>query len=93
MFVVHCPTCDRRSLLGVDEVEYVYNLTPGVISVSGKCPRGHPAVLLTGEAFTPRTDPRSWQPSPWGRLLRRHRHWWSRLFEFRHDVLPLFYRF
>jgi hypothetical protein len=93
MFVVHCPTCDRQSLLGVDEVEYVYNLAPGIISVSGKCPRGHPAVLFTGEAFTPRADPRVWQPSPWVRLARQQRHWWSRLFEFRHDLPAFFYRF
>lgn len=54
MFVVYCPTCDRRALLGLDEVEYVHNLASGVISVSGHCPRGHPAVLLTGAAFTDR---------------------------------------
>lgn len=83
MFVVRCPVCDKQSLLGVDEVEYVYNLARGVISVSGRCPRGHPAVLLTGEAFRPRTDPRVWQPSPWVRLVRRQRRWWSRLFRTR----------
>ncbi|NKQ58503.1 hypothetical protein HFP15_37205 [Amycolatopsis sp. K13G38] len=51
MVVVYCPTCDRRTLMGLDEVEWVHNLAPGVISVSGHCPQGHPAVLLTGAAF------------------------------------------
>ncbi|WP_200834436.1 hypothetical protein [Amycolatopsis alkalitolerans] len=91
MFVVHCPTCDSRSLLGVDEVEDVYNLAPGIISVSGTCPRGHPAVLLTGEAFTPREDPRVWRPSRWARLAERHRNWWSWLFD--HSLPTLFFRF
>ncbi|GAB2979152.1 hypothetical protein LWP59_39840 [Amycolatopsis acidiphila] len=93
MFLVYCPTCDRHSLLGVDEVDCVHNLSPGVISVSGTCPRGHPAVLLTGEAFTPRADPRVWQPSPWVRLAGRQRRWWSRLFEIRRDLPAMFARF
>lgn len=91
MFLVYCPTCDRRTLLGVDEVDYVHNLAPGMISVSGRCPRGHPAVLLTGEAFTPRADPRTWQPSPLVRLVRHQRRWWSRLFD--HHLPTVFYRF
>ncbi|KAA9161153.1 hypothetical protein FPZ12_015500 [Amycolatopsis acidicola] len=52
MFLVHCPVCDRRTLLGVDEVEWVHNLAPGMISVTGRCPRGHEATVLTGEALT-----------------------------------------
>ncbi len=51
MFVVYCPTCDRRSVIGVDSVDYVDNLTPGMISVSGRCPDGHYAVVLTGKSF------------------------------------------
>ncbi|EMD27180.1 hypothetical protein [Amycolatopsis azurea] len=53
MFVVYCPTCDRRSVIGVGAIDSVDNLTPGMISVSGRCPEGHYAVLLTGKSFTP----------------------------------------
>ncbi|WP_084143105.1 hypothetical protein [Amycolatopsis taiwanensis] len=79
MFVVYCATCDRRTLMGIDEVEWVYNLTPGVISVAGNCPHGHPVVVLTGDSFTPRADPRTppYQLSPWARAYR-HR-WWSQM--------------
>ncbi|GHF57343.1 hypothetical protein FHX82_000156 [Amycolatopsis bartoniae] len=77
MLVVSCPICKRRTLLGVDEVEFVDNLAPGVISVSATCPRGHPAVILTGDAFTPHEDPRRWQPPAWRRVTR---HWWTRFY-------------
>jgi hypothetical protein len=90
VFVVDCPTCDRRTLMGIDEVEWVHNLAPGMISVSGRCPHGHPAVLLTGEAFTPRADPRVYERTRW---FHRRRGWWSRLFETRRDLPELFYRF
>lgn len=91
MFLLHCPTCDRQTLLGADEVDSVYNLAPGMISVSGTCPHGHPAVLLTGEAFTPKADPRTWQrPSPWVRAVRQQRRWWSRLLASSH-VPMVFY--
>lgn len=71
MFVVHCPTCDRSTLLGVDEIDWVQNLTPGMISVSGHCPFGHDVVVLTGDAFTPHEDPRRYGPAPhaWKRPL------------------------
>ncbi|KFZ83644.1 hypothetical protein ED92_07000 [Amycolatopsis sp. MJM2582] len=53
MFVVYCPVCDRRSVVGVDSIDFVDDLTPGMISVSGRCPDGHYAVLLTGKSFAP----------------------------------------
>ncbi|UMP02951.1 hypothetical protein [Amycolatopsis sp. EV170708-02-1] len=53
MFVVYCPVCDRRSVVGVGSIEFVDDLTPGMISVSGRCPDGHYAVLLTGKSFAP----------------------------------------
>ncbi|MGK4596505.1 hypothetical protein [Amycolatopsis sp. w19] len=53
MFVVYCPVCDRRSVVGVGSIDFVDDLTPGMISVSGRCPDGHYAVLLTGKSFTP----------------------------------------
>ncbi|MER7862722.1 hypothetical protein ABTX61_26735 [Amycolatopsis japonica] len=53
MFVVYCPICDRRSVVGVDSIDFVDDLTPGMISVSGRCPDGHYAVLLTGKSFAP----------------------------------------
>jgi hypothetical protein len=72
VFVVYCPACNSRSLLGVDEVDWVQNLAPGMISVSGHCPHGHDVVVLTGESFTPREDPRHFGPAPrvWTRPLR-----------------------
>ncbi|HVV14002.1 hypothetical protein [Amycolatopsis sp.] len=85
MFLVYCPACDSRTLMGIDEVEWVHNLAPGMISVTGRCPRGHEATVLTGESFTPRSDPRR------HRTPRRRRKWWAQLFD-RH--LPeVFYRF
>ncbi|MCU1684616.1 MAG: hypothetical protein JWQ81_5355 [Amycolatopsis sp.] len=73
MFGVYCPVCDRRMLLGVDEVDWVENLAPGMISVSGHCPRGHDVAVLTGERFTPHKDPRHYGPAPriWTRPMRR----------------------
>ncbi|MFI5558820.1 hypothetical protein ACIA2T_06030 [Amycolatopsis japonica] len=53
MFVVYCPVCDRRSVVGVDSIDFVDDLSPGMISVSGRCPDGHYAVLLTGKSFAP----------------------------------------
>jgi hypothetical protein len=73
VFAVYCPVCDRRTLLGVDEVDRVENLAPGMISVSGHCPRGHDVAVLTGEGFTPHEDPRYYGPTPrvWTRPVRR----------------------
>ena len=58
MFLAHCRVCRRDTLLGVDEVDYVHTLVPGLISVTGTCPRGHLVVILTGRGFDSR------QPSP-----------------------------
>jgi hypothetical protein len=102
MFVVYCPTCDRRSLLGVDEVEWVHNLEPGMISVTAHCPHGHPVVVLTGDAFHPRPDPRipDTVPSLWVRAYRHPANWFSRLlakllrmYEVQRDLHGVFYRF
>ncbi|GAA4538006.1 hypothetical protein [Amycolatopsis samaneae] len=98
MFVVYCAECDRRTLLGVDEVDWVENLTPGMISVSGHCPRGHDVVVLTGDAFTPHEDPRYYGPAPktWTKPLRRVRALFGVVlarFEFRRDLPGPFYRY
>ncbi|RZQ65105.1 hypothetical protein [Amycolatopsis suaedae] len=77
MLVGYCAVCDRRMLVGIDEVEWVHNLAPGLISVTSTCPRGHQLVVLTGESFTPRVDPRVFDTRPcW---LRTSRRWWTRL--------------
>ncbi|WP_158879525.1 hypothetical protein [Amycolatopsis anabasis] len=102
MFVVYCPTCDRRTLLGVDEVDWVHNLAPGMISVTGACPHGHTVVVLTGDAFTPRPDPRipPHVPSLWVRAYRHPRRlisrllaWVIRMYEVQRDLHTAFYRF
>ncbi|WP_245574182.1 hypothetical protein [Amycolatopsis nigrescens] len=94
---MYCPACDRRTLLGVDEVEWVHNLAPGMISVRGSCPHGHPVVVLTGESFTPREDPRRFStPSLWARAARGPRRWLARLvrqYRIRRDMHPGLFRF
>ncbi|WP_410647425.1 hypothetical protein [Amycolatopsis sp. cmx-4-54] len=39
MFVVYCPACDRRSVVGVGSIAFIDDLTPGMI--------------LTGKTFAP----------------------------------------
>ncbi|WP_370945726.1 hypothetical protein AB5J62_42570 [Amycolatopsis sp. cg5] len=82
MFVVYCPVCDRRTLLGVDEVDWVENLQPGMISVSGHCPRGHDVALLTGDMFKPNEDPRYYGPAPklWHKPVRKLAALFAKLF-------------
>nr|WP_208407164.1 hypothetical protein [Amycolatopsis granulosa] len=88
--------------MGVDEVEWVHNLTPGVISVTTMCPRGHPAVVLTGESFRPRTDPRipDHVPALWNRAYRHPATRWARFlgrllrgYEIQRDLHAALYRF
>jgi hypothetical protein len=102
VFVAYCSTCDRRILLGIDEVEWVHNLSPGVISVTSRCPHGHPVVMLTGESFTPRQDPRmpARVPSLWVRAYAHPHGWWARLLrrlirhcEIQRELHTVFYRF
>ncbi|WP_020663796.1 hypothetical protein [Amycolatopsis benzoatilytica] len=95
MFVLYCAVCDRRTLLGVDEVDWVENLTRGVISVFAHCPLGHDAVILTGAAFTPRADPRCFGPAPrrWTKPAHRLRDWLRGRFELSRDLPGPFYRF
>ncbi|MYW91844.1 hypothetical protein G3I59_14865 [Amycolatopsis rubida] len=95
MFVLYCAVCDRRTLLGVDEVDWVENLTRGVISVSGHCPLGHDAAILTGDAFTPHADPRYFGPAPrvWTKPVHRLRGWLRTRFEMSRDLPGPFYRF
>ena len=98
MFAVYCRCCDRRTLLGVDEVEWVQNLAPGIISVAAHCPNGHDVVVLSGEAFTLHEDPRCFEPGPsvWPRPARRLARALSSLtqrFEARRDLNGIFYRF
>jgi hypothetical protein len=94
VFAVYCPSCDRRTLLGVDEVEWVQNLAPGI----AHCPNGHDVVVLSGDAFTPHEDPRCFEPgsSVWARPAKRLARALSSLtqrFEARRDLNGIFYRF
>ncbi|UQS21637.1 hypothetical protein L1857_01745 [Amycolatopsis thermalba] len=102
MFVVYCETCDTRTLMGIDEVEWVHNLMPGVISVTTACPRGHPTVVLTGDKFRPKADPRIPDRIPplWVRAYRHPAKWWARLlgrllrkYEIQRDLHEALYRF
>ncbi|QWF80595.1 hypothetical protein [Amycolatopsis sp. CA-230715] len=102
MFVVYCPTCNRRTLMGVDEVEWVHNLEPGIISVAGLCPLGHPVVVLTGDRFTPKPDPRipDIVPPLWVRAYRNPSRRFARFlagllrsYETQRDLHDTFFRF
>ena len=95
MFVVYCEVCDRRSVVGVDQVEWVQTLAPGMISVSGHCPHGHDVVVLTGRSFTSFEKLHHWPPAQPVRHPRRHGlgAWLRRHFEVDRALPGLFYRF
>jgi hypothetical protein len=48
MLAVYCAICQRRTLVGIDEITLVDNLASGVISVTAQCARGHSVLILTG---------------------------------------------
>ncbi|WP_435185331.1 hypothetical protein [Amycolatopsis thermoflava] len=83
MFVVYCETCDTRTLMGIDEVEWVHNLTPGVISVTTACPRIPDRIPpLWVRAYR---HPAKWWARLLGRLLRKY--------EIQRDLHESLYRF